>query len=234
MLFLAGTAASGAIDLMASLRKALDSGNSKGGDNDASFGLASSQTSSSSTDTSTSTAPSQPVSSGTMRLMLSLQAHGVDMSSKIFGALDSDGSGGVSKSEFEQMFAKNGDTSRADTAFDKLDTDHDGSVSSTELASGLKTEGHHHGGHGGVAKSDGQNDSGDGSGSATTKTVTNVDGSTTTTISYADGSAVSMTQPAASASSTDKYAGNLLERLIQRQANMLTTSSAGQSMAVSA
>jgi hypothetical protein len=43
-----------------------------------------------------------------------------------------------------------------------------------------------------------------------------------------------MTRPAAASSATDKFIGNYLERLIQRQADMLTPTTTGQSMAVSA
>ncbi|MDQ2078678.1 EF-hand domain-containing protein [Xanthobacteraceae bacterium Astr-EGSB] len=215
MMFLAGAAASAALDLISSLRQTADSGKSKTGRSDAVFGMATAAQPSVA-ETGNQKAPSQPVTSGTMRLMLSLQAHGVDMSSKIFDALDADGSGGVSKSEFEQIFAKNGDTQNVDTAFEKLDTDHDGTVNTNELASGLKTERRRH----------------DGDGLAT-KTVANADGSAMTTISYGDGSSVT-TRPAAASSATDKFIGNYLERLIQRQAEMLTPTTTGQSMAVSA
>jgi Ca2+-binding EF-hand superfamily protein len=224
MMFLAGTAASAALDLISSLKQKTDSGQSKTAKSDAIFGAAAAMQPSAA-EAGTQKAPSQPVTSGTMRLMLSLQAHGVDMSSKIFDALDADGSGGVSKSEFEQVFAANGDTPRADNAFDKLDTDHDGTVNANELASGLKTEHHRHGGGASTAQ---QNSAGE-----STQTITNADGSTTTTVSYGDGSSVTMTRPAAASSATDKFAGNYLERLIQRQAEMLTASNTGQAMAVS-
>jgi hypothetical protein len=226
MLYLAGAAASGALDLVSSLRQAIDSGKSKTGKTAAAFATpAASQ--SSSVEIGGLATPTQPVSAGTMRLMLSLQAHGVDMSSRIFEALDADGSGDVSKSEFEQMFAKSGDTLRADKAFDKLDTDDDGAVSAKELAAGLKTTARSRDEEEGETthKADRK---GDGA-----TTVTSADGSTTTTITYDDGSTVTMTRPATASSGTDKYVGNLLERLIQRQAEMLTTSNSGQSMAVS-
>jgi Ca2+-binding EF-hand superfamily protein len=226
MMFLAGTAASAALDLISSLKQTADSGKSKTAKSDAVFGTATS-VQPSAAEAGTLKAPSQPVTSGMMRLMLSLQAHGVDMSSKIFDTLDADGSGGVSKGEFEQMFAKNGDTLRADNAFDKLDTDQDGAVSAKELAAGLKTEARHkHRDDDDTVKT--ANREGE---SATT--VTNADGSSTTTVSYGDGSSVTMTRPAAAASATDKFAGNYLERLIQRQADMLTASTAGQAMTVS-
>jgi hypothetical protein len=75
-----------------------------------------------------------------------------------------------------------------------------------------------------------------------TQTVTNSDGSSTTTITYADGSQVRMTIPAASSSTQNGSAGapsatalnNFIEQMIQRQAQLLASSSVGQSVAVSA
>jgi hypothetical protein len=70
----------------------------------------------------------------------------------------------------------------------------------------------------------------------TSQTVTNQDGSSTTTITYADGSQVTMTTPASggSGSSPSSMAHNFIERLIQHQAQMMATASAGQSLAISA
>lgn len=77
--------------------------------------------------------------------------------------------------------------------------------------------------------------SGDGGGQSgtvgqpTSQTVTNADGSTTTTLTYSDGSTVTMTTPAApngsatgptSGTSSNAFAGNMLERLIQQQAQL--------------
>jgi hypothetical protein len=227
MMFLAGAAASAALDLISSLKQTADSGKSKTGRSDTVFGTAAA-VQPSVADTGSLKAPSQPVTSGTMRLMLSLQAHGVDMSSKIFDALDADDSGGVSKSEFEQVFAGNGEQLRADNAFDKLDTDQDGAVSAKELAAGLKTRARHKHREDDDAVKEATRDG------ESANTVSNSDGSTTTTVSYGDGSSVTMTRPAAASSATDKFIGNYLERLIQRQADMLTASTAGQAMTVSA
>jgi hypothetical protein len=69
-------------------------------------------------------------------------------------------------------------------------------------------------------------------GNATTQTTTNPNGTTTTSITYADGSTVSTTTPAgggmagsdvtsASAGGANVTSGNLLERLIQMQAQLL-------------
>jgi hypothetical protein len=58
--------------------------------------------------------------------------------------------------------------------------------------------------------------------------VSNSDGSTTTSITYADGSKVSLTTPAASTSSTNSATSsdNLIEQLIQREAQALSASGA--------
>jgi hypothetical protein len=66
---------------------------------------------------------------------------------------------------------------------------------------------------------------------ATTQTASNSDGSTTTTISYADGSTVEMTTPAPATSDSGKpstgasgpSSANLLEQLIQLQAQLLSS-----------
>jgi EF hand domain-containing protein len=75
-----------------------------------------------------------------------------------------------------------------------------------------------------------------------TQTVTNSDGSTTTTITYADGSQVTMTIPGANSSSQNGSSAapsaamlnNFVEQMIQRQAQLLASTSVGQSLAVSA
>jgi hypothetical protein len=228
MLSLAGTAASGIIDLISSLKQATDSGKNKSGAAAVSAFLPVSQSASADTSsTGTTTTSSSAVSTDTMRALLWLQSHGLDMSSSIMSALDSDGSGSISKSEFEQMFAKNGDTTKADAIFAKLDTDADGAVSAQELAAGLRSGRHHHGPADAASANGNGGNSGDSS-----QTVSNADGSTTTTITYSDGSQVTMTRPAAS---TDGGAtANLLERLIQRQADMLTRTTSGQTLATAA
>jgi hypothetical protein len=83
-----------------------------------------------------------------------------------------------------------------------------------------------------------------------TQSVTNSDGSTTTTVTYADGSQVTMTIPGAGASSSSSSSSssqngnsgapsaatlnNFVEQMIQRQAQLLASTSVGQSLAVSA
>jgi hypothetical protein len=60
---------------------------------------------------------------------------------------------------------------------------------------------------------------------ASSNSVTNTDGSTTTSITYADGSKVTLTTPVAStASSSATSSYNLIEQLIQREAQALSAS----------
>lgn len=189
--------------------------------------------------------------SGTMSALIALQAGNSGGSSgpqSLFSQLDTDGNGQISQTEFETALGSSGvDTSSADALFAKLDGNGDGSVSRGELhGAAHRGHGHHHhdmsADDGDAAQGTGQAGGGDGlaslldSGSADgaqTQTVTNPDGSTTTTISYADGSKVSTTSPATQASGTSAGDGstspasanangvNLIERLIQMQAQLI-------------
>jgi hypothetical protein len=104
-------------------------------------------------------------------------------------------------------------------------------TSQSDASQGQRGHHHHHMGAGG---SGGQNLlsllSG-ASSSATSKTTTNPNGTSTTSITYADGSTVSMTTAASGTSGSDATTssagganvtgGNMLERLIQMQAQLL-------------
>jgi len=159
----------------------------------------------------------------------------------LFSQLDTNGDGQVSKSEFENALGAGGtNLAQADDVFSKLDKNGDGSVSLDELTSALKGaggKGHHHHHH--VASSDGSSGAGDSSGAsgsssdpllqalngASSTQVTKSDGSTTTSVTYADGSKVTLTSPAAttsSSSATSSY--NFIERLIQREAQAISSS----------
>lgn len=153
----------------------------------------------------------------------------------LFGQIDGDGDGKISKSEFEQALGAGGtNLKNADSVFGKLDKDGDGSVSLKELASALRSKGHHHD----------RDKAGDGDQSGTdpftqalkgasTTSVTNSDGSITTSLTYADGSKVTMTSPASGSSSsaaTSSY--NFIEQMIQRQAQAIS-SAATTSLSVS-
>ena len=150
---------------------------------------------------------------GTLAALISLQgqsATGVvgQNPSDLFSQLDTDGDGQISKTEFEQALGAVGvDTQSADVLFGKLDANNEGNVSPGEIGK-AHGHGHHHhhqadstdSAQGGGAQQGGLSSllsSSDITG-ATTQTATNADGSSTTTISYADGTTVSMTTPAAS------------------------------------
>jgi hypothetical protein len=154
----------------------------------------------------------------------------------LFSQIDSNGDGQITKSEFENALGAGGtNLAQADDVFNKLDTNGDGTVSLDELSKALKGAGH--GGH--YHHAEGSGDAGgstDTSGSntdplaqalagASSNSVTNTDGSTTTSITYADGSKVTLTTPVAStASSSATSSYNLIEQLIQREAQALSAS----------
>jgi Ca2+-binding EF-hand superfamily protein len=155
----------------------------------------------------------------------------------LFGQIDGDGDGKISKEEFETALGAGGtNLKQADSVFGKLDKDGDGSVSLKELASALKGGKHHH-------DQRAENSSGDdGSNSdpfaqalqgASTTSVTNSDGSVTTSLTYADGSKVTMTSAAGKSSSTSAASSyNFIEQMIQRQAQAIS-SAATSSLSVS-
>ena len=273
MFFLAGSAASSALDLISALQQTLGSKNSSAPppSNSQNFDLGADSAASAGT---TST-PSAPLAPATMDAMLSVQGqaqtplvNGDAFSAQLFSLLDSNNDGSISQSEFETAFGQNGNTTKADGIFAQLDANHDGSVSPDELTNALSGQGsggqggqddggqavHHHRHHHGLAGLGGANSTPGGSGDSndplsssssndpflsgdTSQTVTNTDGSSTTTITYADGSQVSMTSAAPSSSggsNPSAMAHNFIERMIQRQAQMLASSSAGQALAISA
>jgi hypothetical protein len=279
MFFLAGAAASSALDLISALQQTLTG---KGASAPTAQSTNSTQSFDVSAGANASTAPSgtstsatTQLSPATMNALLSAQSdaqtpvvNGDAFSAKLFSMLDTNGDGSISQSEFDSVFNQNGDTTKADSIFGQLDTNHDGNVSPDELTAALSGQGqggqddgsqqvhhhrhHHHGGMGGMGDANsltgGSSDPNDpfsigspGSSSDPfagdqSQTVTNSDGSSTTTITYADGSQVTMTTPASSGSgsSPSSMAHNFIERMIQRQAQMMATQAAGQSLAISA
>jgi Ca2+-binding EF-hand superfamily protein len=147
----------------------------------------------------------------------------------LFGQIDGDGDGKITKSEFEEALGAGGtNLTKADSVFGKLDKDGDGSVSLKELASALKLDKKHHderaeGSSSGDARSNSDRFSQALQGASTTS-VTNSDGSVTTSLTYADGSKVTMTSAAgksSSASATSSY--NFIEQMIQRQAQAISS-----------
>ena len=149
----------------------------------------------------------------------------------LFGKIDADGDGKITKTEFENALGAGGtNIAQADDVFGKLDKNGDGTVSLGEMSSALKGGGGHHHGHHHMAS--GAGDSSDPLSQAlqgaTSTTVTNADGSTTTSLTYADGSKVTTTSAAtASASSAATSSYNFIDRMIQRQAQSISSAGAG-------
>jgi hypothetical protein len=174
----------------------------------------------------------------------------------LFSLLDSNGDGSISKSEFESALGAGGtNLKNADAVFAQIDTNGDGSISQSELQNALEgstspqgagqAHGHHHhhhgGGGGGAGGAEGSGDAlQQALQGATSTSSTNSDGSTTTTLTYADGTKITMTQPAASTasagttspSSSAAQQYNFTEQLIQRQAQLIAAN-AQQSLSVS-
>jgi len=152
----------------------------------------------------------------------------------LFSQIDANGDGTITKTEFENALGAGGtNTAAADKVFGELDTNGDDSVSLDEMTSALKGAGGHHGhghhthaGAGGAGGGDGSDPLLQALSGASSTSVTNSDGSTTTSITYADGSKVSLTTPAVSTSSTSSATSsyNLIEQLIQREAQALSVS----------
>ncbi|HEX5210234.1 MAG TPA: EF-hand domain-containing protein [Pseudolabrys sp.] len=187
--------------------------------------------------TTGSAAPAPSFDPGTMAALLALQsqsAGGAQAPLSLFAKLDTDGNGQISQSEFETTLGNAGvDKSSADALFATLDANGDGSIDQSELSKARHGGGHHHHMHaGGGAQGSGSSGadalvSGADAAGTTTQTTTNADGSSTTTISYADGSTVEMTTPAAPSNgsgsgngATGQNSANLIERLIQMQAQL--------------
>jgi hypothetical protein len=144
----------------------------------------------------------------------------------LFAQIDGDSDGKITKEEFEEALGAGGtNLAQADKVFGKLDADGDGSVTLKELASALKGKGHQRHEH--EADDSGGSDSdpfAQALQGATSSTVTNSDGSVTTSLTYADGSKVTMTQPAsASSSSAATSSYNFIEKMIQRQAQAISS-----------
>jgi hypothetical protein len=248
-MFFALGAASSALDALKALTSSKSSTQTTGVSQDSAgtFGLSSSNGSASiGAGTGSGGSGCSPISPETMSALLDAQSQssaGSTTASKsrsaalkdLFGQIDGDGDGKISKEEFETALGAGGtNLKQADSVFGKLDKDGDGSVSLKELASALKPKGHH--------RDRDKAGDGDGSGSdplsqalqgASTTSVTNSDGSVTTSLTYADGSKVTMTSAAgksSSASATSSY--NFIEQMIQRQAQQIS-SAATSSLSVS-
>lgn len=230
----ASAAASGAVDLLSSLVS--KAGSKKTGvtqNSTTPFSTAATSPTSSSTQTLVSgkSSASGPLSPATFSALLSSQdttqsgaSNPTDALKSLFAQLDGNSDGKITKAEFENKLGAGGtNIAAADNVFNKMDTDGDGAVSLDEMASALKGKGGahhaHHGGGGGGADA-----LLNALQAASSTSTTNSDGSTTTTMTYADGTTLTLSQPAPSTPSSNassKY--NLVEQMVQRQADSLAT-----------
>jgi Ca2+-binding EF-hand superfamily protein len=240
-MLLALGAASTAIDALKSLTSSVSSSSASTGFGKRSadpFGLSGDTSPSGSAAPATGfTGGGSQISPATMSALLAAQSQSGSTASAptsgssalqdLFSQIDGNGDGQISKSEFENALGAGGtNLAQADDVFSKLDTNGDGSVSLGEMSSALKGAGgkgaHHHHAHVGGSSGSGTNGSATG---ATSTSVANSNGSTTTSLSYADGSSVSMTSaPATTSSSTATASYNLLEQMIQREAQAISFS----------
>lgn len=232
-----GAAAVGALDILSSLTPD-KSGAAKTGvkQTNSLFDLGTTTSASTATITSTGSAQAGTLSPSTFNALLSAQdANGKaipsDALKDLFAQIDTNGDGKITKAEFEDKLGAGGtNIAAADNVFNKMDADSDGSVNLDEMATALKPKdaGHHHA-HRAGGGADALMEALQGASSSST---TNSDGSITTTLTYADGSRVTISQPASSSTSTSASTQyNLVERLVQRQADALAAS-AKQSVSV--
>jgi Ca2+-binding EF-hand superfamily protein len=238
-MFLALGAASSAIDVLKALTSSKSSAPSTGVSQGSAspFALFSSNTSASVGPGSGTPGGGSQISPETMSALLAAQSQssaGSTTASKsrhsamkdLFGQIDGDGDGKISKAEFEEALGAGGtNLAQAGSVFGKLDKDGDGSVSLKELASALKGgKKPHHDHH--ASESDGSNSDpfSQALQGASSTSVTNSDGSVTTSLTYADGSKVSMTSAAGKSSSTSAASSyNFIEQMIQRQAQAISS-----------
>ena len=193
--------------------------------------------------------PTGGLDPGTLAVLISLQGQGSSNSgantsaagaagtwggqgpSSLFGKLDANGDGQVSKWEFEQALGGVGvDQSSADVLYSRLDKNGDGSLTPDEMPKAHGHRGHHHASGGGVQGPGGQAQdpisqlmSGTDATGATSQSVSNSDGSTTTTTTYADGTKVEMTTPAASSNASGGNGVQLDSSLIQQWMKLQTS-----------
>lgn len=248
MLFAAGAvgaaaaAAGTALDLLSSLTPAKSGATTGIKQAGSVFGLTTSNETTQTLTPASSTGSAQAgaLSPSTFSALLSSQdasgkASPSDALKDLFAQIDGNGDGKITKAEFEDKLGAGGtNIAAADNVFNKMDTDGDGSVSLDEMASALKPKagGHHHAHHSGGSGGGGADALLQALQGASSTSTTNSDGSITTTLTYADGSKITMSQPASSITSTgasNQY--NLVEKMVQRQADSLATA-AKQSVSV--
>src|SRR5262249_54961554 len=129
MFYLAGAAASSALDLIATLQSL--TGNTTTAQSPAAFNPQSTSGISAAGGPAAGAgdAPASPLAPSTMNALLVVQGQnqpplvdGDAFSQQLFSLLDSNGNGSISKSEFESTIGQNGKTAQADQIFAEIDT----------------------------------------------------------------------------------------------------------------
>ncbi|NGX95718.1 MAG: EF-hand domain-containing protein [Candidatus Afipia apatlaquensis] len=236
-----GAAAVGALDLLSSLTPDKSNAAKTGVKQTNSLFDVGTTTSATNTATTTSSTPTQAgaLSPSTFNALLSAQdangkANPSDALKDLFAQIDINGDGKITKAEFEDKLGAGGtNIAAADNVFNKMDADSDGSVSLDEMASALKKGGgHHHAHHAGGGGGGGADALMQALQGASSTSTTNSDGSITTTLTYGDGSKITISQPAASGTSTSASSQyNLVDKMMQRQTDALAAA-AKQSVSV--
>ncbi len=231
----AAAAAGSALDLLSSLTPGKSGSASTGVKQPNSLFNLTGPTQSAQTSTpapSVGSAPTGTLSPSTFNALLVAQdptsSSPTDALKDLFAQIDGNGDGKITKAEFENTLGAGGtNIQAADNVFTEMDADGDGSVSMNEMAAALKGNGgahqahHSSGGGGGGGGADALMQALQGASSTTT---TNSDGSITTTLTYADGTKLTMSQPALptpSGGASSQY--NLVDKMMQRQTDALAT-----------
>jgi hypothetical protein len=204
-------AASSALDILKSLAAPRSQSTGNKQDSKSLFDLASSAAPETSPSRSGAGGGSQ-ISPATMSALLAALSQSTTESEKsasasrsdplkaLFSQIDADSDGKLSKSEFEDALGAGGtNLAQAQSVFGKLDRNGDGSVSLGEMASALRSKGHRQ--H--VAGADGTSGSGAPDAAGTDP----------------------LTSAAASSAATSSY--NFTERMIQRQAQAISSAATG-------
>lgn len=164
MVFLAGAAATTAMNLISSLTQTLDSATKSKKTKTSPFEIKSANGMNANSlpspvSSSAASGSSQAISPATMNALLDVQSTDQGQSSstattpgegglaaRMMSFLDKDGDGVISSSEFKTALGGNGNSERANALFAKLDTNSDGNVSKDEMQIALKSYGqrHHH------------------------------------------------------------------------------------------
>ncbi|TKT72555.1 EF-hand domain-containing protein [Afipia massiliensis] len=234
----AAVAAGTALDLLSSLRPDKSAAAKTGVKQTNSIfdvtGLSGSTSGATSVSAASST-PAGALSPATFNALLSAQdsngkANPSDALKSLFAQIDGNGDGKITKAEFEDKLGAGGtNIAAANNVFNKMDANSDGSVSLDEMATALRGKG---GGQHAHQAGDGADALKEALQGASSTSTTNSDGSISTTLTYADGSKITLSQPASSTTSTGASTQyNLVEKMMQRQTDALAAS-AKQSVSV--